>query len=606
MPHPSVLEPYNVLARLLWLSLENDSDESQEIGPDVHVLGPSDEISPTISEISIEFIHDRWPLFTIKTVEERESDIEESLCDVKVKYFAFGGIIYQTYEFNYKGTNNRPPKLVMGADLLIRQLDFIDSENKFNEAPPQDLAYKTELPVKTCVKRSHQIGTGEVALFLIAYCRSKLLTFHQDEEKEAEKQIEEDHDDRGDTFRIAWSDEAVEHFQTNNSLKVTFAYQLEFFPGKTKVFTVLSTPRRLSLQPSRWTTYPSMSTASPASRISTESFGEIWSLFSRSAIVELSDEWLYNMPDFFTKASSDSRNSSAGPSDDESSTSSSTSSEHDRHIVVIDVPWTKDNKKNSLSLDGLMTIFRASSELKSLMQQDRLPSEAKKRFCALFSPSPEANKAYHQTHSEKTAMKSFCKRHVSYDRFFSELTAAELNKWATELHLSFYAVDRRKPRSIAGMAQKDWFNFESFSGDGSPVGLTRIVTSFRFDGDFFDRYWTCHFLECDPHMKRDFSVRREVKALLLPKDHEGADEKKTPWRQRRVLGLILFDRIMRRMQEFMDDILENARHNALREPGEGNSKAKASFRNSSGGVDYNTFRTTSRRCQKYQQILQTY
>jgi hypothetical protein len=135
------------------------------------------------------------------------------------------------------------------------------------------------------------------------------------------------------------------------------------------------------------------------------------------------------------------------------------------------------------------------------------------------------------------------------------------------------------------------------------------MMSFRFDGDFFDRYWTCHFLEFDPQMASKLNIERTLHDLLI-KGPGGTNNKKEPWRQRRVLELLLFDRIMCRMQECTADILKKVKLNTWK-PARSNSKEQEdpdgteSNLSRSLNVDYDAFRTTSSQCQGYQQLLQT-
>ncbi|RTE72263.1 hypothetical protein BHE90_013316 [Fusarium euwallaceae] len=138
-------------------------------------IDPTVDILDTGNEPSAEFVHDRWPHFAV----------QGSNCEVKLQFFASGGTIYQTYEFSFDGVDIQPPKLVTMADLLIRQLDFIDFANQFNEADMRSAGYETRLAEKkTRIERSHHVDEGEVVLFILAYCEGELLTFQHDEEKE--------------------------------------------------------------------------------------------------------------------------------------------------------------------------------------------------------------------------------------------------------------------------------------------------------------------------------------------------------------------------------------------------------------------------------------
>ncbi|KAL2672323.1 hypothetical protein Neosp_013027 [[Neocosmospora] mangrovei] len=318
----------------------------------------------------------------------------------------------------------------------------------------------------------------------------------------------------------------------------------------------------------------------------------------RSNIVELSDEWLYNEPDFFDHVST-SRDSLNNPSTyGELTTSSFDISPYClQRIAVLDVPRRYDTAKRSLSVDHLIRVFDTTSEFKDFMQQRRSPSKAKKRFCALFSSNRKANKAWHQTPSEQPAIEAFTERHIAYGKFFSEETAAELNKWTTELHLSCYSFGRKKASSSPLMG------FLRLNKGRSSRRLTRVTMGFRFDGDFFDRYWTCHFLECNPQMANSFDINEEVRALLLPRGPGMRYEMEESWRQRRVLELLLFDRIMYRMQQCTDDILTEVRLNAWKKPVGSDIMAQGS--NSYDYDDDHEFRAPSGRGQEYQRMLQT-
>lgn len=235
--HPSIPEPYFVVDRVeSLLSTAADSGDSIGIDPKVHIPDMSDEPSA-------EFIYDRWPLFAIDSGD----------FTIKIQFFASDGTVYQTYEFIPKGTDSEPPKLTMNANLLIRQLDFIDGRKTFNEDGPKEKTYETE-PLKhnKGIKRSHHTNEGEVALFILACSKDRILTFKEvEEEKETEDEDEnrgeegegdqdtqtngndtetqQENNGRGRTFELVWGEESSEQMATKKSLKVTFAYRLELF-----------------------------------------------------------------------------------------------------------------------------------------------------------------------------------------------------------------------------------------------------------------------------------------------------------------------------------------------------------------------------------------
>ncbi|WAO96303.1 Hypothetical protein NCS54_01397200 [Fusarium falciforme] len=320
-------------------------------------------------------------------------------------------------------------------------------------------------------------------------------------------------------------------------------------------------------------------------------------------IVELSDEWLYNEPEFFSRTSVRSENSSSASSIDGGSLPSprDTMQQGPKRIVVIDVARSKMSGKRVLGLDDLIQEFQTSTELERFMHRRRSPSNAKKRLCVLFATCPDANRVYSQTPSENLHMETFAKRHISYYKFFDQVTARALNKWTTEFHLSFYEIDKK---GASNNVDNHFVHPQPRAGNEASGRLTRIAMSFRFDGDLFDRYWTCHFLQSGPQMT-DFDAKREVIAMLRSGDHEWATDSKGPWRQRRVLELLMFGRIMLRMRECTDNILEDVKRYAWQEPGGGKLQqgTEEIHLRSSTEFNYDNFRAASWWCQEYQRIL---
>jgi hypothetical protein len=78
--------------------------------------------------------------------------------------------------------------------------------------------------------------------------------------------------------------------------------------------------------------------------------------------------------------------------------------------------------------------------------------------------------------------------------------------------------------------------------------LVHASTGFKFTGDFMDRFWTCHIIEFLPHKFPDYRLR----SPLLEEVEPGAGT----WRQRKVLELILFNRIIFEMNRSTKEILD--------------------------------------------------
>ncbi|KAK6075870.1 hypothetical protein SCUP515_05691 [Seiridium cupressi] len=177
----------------------------------------------------------------------------------------------------------------------------------------------------------------------------------------------------------------------------------------------------------------------------------------------------------------------------------------------------------------------------------RTAKTAKKRFIHLpwadtetalicFLGSPEV---------ERPSISIFFDRHQVYELYFFDDTTMSLNTWETELHLSFYQlVQDDAPFVGDGIpnARKDVLP----GGKGSHI--TKASVGFRFSGDFTDRYWTCHFIEYVP--AENFSA--DLANQLNSQDRA--------WRQRKVLELILFDRIIAILVSSTKEIVEKIKH----------------------------------------------
>lgn len=125
--------------------------------------------------------------------------------------------------------------------------------------------------------------------------------------------------------------------------------------------------------------------------------------------------------------------------------------------------------------------------------------------------------------------------------YFSNEATTIANLWITEFHLSSYKLlEDAQDQKMTGLV--------FLGGDRL---ITRAGAGFRFVGDFFDRYWTCHVLESaeDDHSQilADFNELVEPKELLLHGPSHHGERYKKPWRQRKVLELLLFSRMLKKI-----------------------------------------------------------
>lgn len=197
---------------------------------------------------------------------------------------------------------------------------------------------------------------------------------------------------------------------------------------------------------------------------------------------------------------------------------------------------------------------------------------------------------------------------MTFDKFFMEETESVLNTWTTELHLSFYKIGQRKTvdtQTSPDAMQTGLLTLTDFEGR-SWTQIIRVSTSFRFDGDFFDRYWTCWFLEADPQSRLTPVDAGEDLSNLLQEEQQHKNNiglHKSPWRQRRVLELLLFRRVIKHMRKSADSILGLAR-SSVRKGNRNPEDVTPYGLDEDDGLDYNTFLATRRRFERFQKVLQ--
>lgn len=136
------------------------------------------------------------------------------------------------------------------------------------------------------------------------------------------------------------------------------------------------------------------------------------------------------------------------------------------------------------------------------MAKGRTPENAKKRWWVFSSLHPSGNEICLKTISrqektEKAKLKSFFQRHMEFSKYFTEDAELQNNSWTTELHLSFPMLrsENHEGQIQAGrVRQEDDITFPPLVKGEKPTFLVKCMTSLMFEGDFFDRYWTCRWL----------------------------------------------------------------------------------------------------------------
>jgi hypothetical protein len=286
---------------------------------------------------------------------------------------------------------------------------------------------------------------------------------------------------------------------------------------------------------------------------------------SQENIVELPDEWLYEQPDFFKyhrDVSEEAIKRFCDKPEDKTfgrviteaigmygpSATDPVNSRQDPEVgYILDVPMTKDGKAN------IFPRQITNSSISEYISNKRTPMNAKKRLFHFYNASPKTALICYLGSSEAENMSSFFDRHASYDKYFVEDITAELNKWVTELHLSFYRVNPDdSPHEATGFPKAHEIIFPRFGEEKSSKSASRCVMSFRLDGDIFNRYWTCHFLEHNPKSKSPDPSTHIMNHKV------NSVRNANHWKQRKILELLLFDIVLTEMlkgiQEIIDEI----------------------------------------------------
>ncbi|KAL1799476.1 hypothetical protein ACET3X_003513 [Alternaria dauci] len=268
----------------------------------------------------------------------------------------------------------------------------------------------------------------------------------------------------------------------------------------------------------------------------------------QQSIVELPDEWLYRFPSFFHSELS----------------AEDTVKNKDRAVtpyaVIIDIPKTDRSKEYEDPLGYIRLLNNESMYAK--LRQERVVQNSKKRLIWITNPDTDTKRfcCITSADDESDSLNVFFERHDNKAKYFSDEVTATANLWTTELHLSSYRLSRHtKDGERIGMM---------FLGNKNLL-IERASAGFRFVGDFFDRYWTCHVLETEPDFVSPSFRWRGLNAegaldctdnlekiLKLKELKLDFEPHKEPWKQRKVLELLLLDRMLRELTQRYDEIIE--------------------------------------------------
>lgn len=282
-----------------------------------------------------------------------------------------------------------------------------------------------------------------------------------------------------------------------------------------------------------------------------------------SNIVEMPEEWLYDYPRFLDFDPPKNDDAASILKQAEGSTiqkvTRELSSEDKRKfsmgdlfgdalrvpvaLAIIDVPKGKKQRKRDLS-EPYPENFRHSTYevLWSRLQTRRTAKAAKKRLIYLgpgdcrvaalcYLTSPEMDREH---------VSQFFDRHATSRDFIVDDTTIASNVWETELHFSFYQlVDGGSTnRKFSPVRDERFRKCSSLKKDSS---IAEAAIGFLIVGDFFDRYWTCHMIENFSDCEEDFT-----NCEIFRQEH---------WQQRKVLELILFERLLSKVSQSAENII---------------------------------------------------
>lgn len=204
----------------------------------------------------------------------------------------------------------------------------------------------------------------------------------------------------------------------------------------------------------------------------------------------------------------------------------------DSFVAMIDVPKRKHVGRGKNRQDVGPRFLLSRERLWDNLKANRTAEKAKKRLIWLYRPKTEAAVMCYLTASSayKVPMSLFFDRHAKQETYFSDETSKVHNVWNTELLFSFYVLtgrekEHQQPDNLRSTAP----DFPTIQGSIP----TRTCLGFHFDGDIFDRYWTCHYIDFGYTIYEERYSR--VSASL---------EKERDWRQRKVLELLFLKRML--------------------------------------------------------------
>lgn len=304
-------------------------------------------------------------------------------------------------------------------------------------------------------------------------------------------------------------------------------------------------------------------------------FAAFDSLIDKSRLVEVSDDWLREPPSFLmfdspVDVSVPDRDFGRVINDALKGWSVAMGSPH-LTGTVFDVPRRGTNPEPCQSTIDLRGSLLSNAGMLRKLYPTRTVQRAKKRL--IWLPNVDKHTALTcylaSPDMEQDNLSAFFDRHASYEKHFSDGTSAALNEWSTELHLSYFRIANEEKTAKIRQNRPNMIPDLSFilMGEKSTeTSIVRSAMSFRFVGDFFDRYWTCHFMESSPTENVSaLQSRLSDLGFVGVKDTKVPERTKQPWQQRKVLELLFFEYLLKKIYSKAKKVFDWARDEIFKE-----------------------------------------
>lgn len=199
-------------------------------------------------------------------------------------------------------------------------------------------------------------------------------------------------------------------------------------------------------------------------------------------------------------------------------------------VSVIDIPKLKHvGKRNRDRSDLEVHTSGSRKEMWDKLAMQRTAEHAKKRSIVLVDPDAEITMIFYLTSPRafQSSLATFIDQYFRKVIVYRDQTSMVYNTWITELLFSFYVISSEESESQLS-------NNLGHTGRRFNLGQRNIAVpkslGFRFDGDMFDRHWTCLVVNSvanvpairrftDARLDKRAKCKRKIQELILAWDN---------------------------------------------------------------------------------------